>query len=188
MLKREYRELANILERSIKRYEVLLEKQYNVGQFLTRDEIQWMNDFNNPERQIHGIYYKLRRVDDSYVDMILRKFDSLKRKEHGLKLVQKARTGRLSDGAARPGEADLDEFFETQHKDTDRLVNDVILAIHKKSGGINPSKMEGYVSRIRSKIESIKANSSNKQVHVKAAINRVTNQIEIFVDEPNQES
>jgi|GEM_PF-6185413 len=188
MLTKEHRELAEILERSIRRYEVLLEKQYNAGQFLTRDEIQWMKDFNNPERRIQGIYFKLRRVDDPYIDMILRKFDSLKRKEHGLKLVQKARIGKAVGETVSAGKREFDEFFETQHKDTDRLVNDLILAIHKKSGGINAAKMDGYINKIRNRIEEIKASKTDKEIHVKAAINKGTNQIEIFVDDPSKDS
>ena len=89
MLKGKNRELADLFEQYIRRYEVLLERMYNVGEVLTNDELQWMKDFNNPERQIQGIYYQLRRTDDPYIDMMLNRFESLQRKEHGLKMVQK---------------------------------------------------------------------------------------------------
>lgn len=182
MIKSKYRLLADELEQHIKRYEVLLERMYNSGEILTNDELQWMKDFNNPERHIQGIYYQLRRTDDPYIDMILNKFESLQRKEHGLKMVQKvrenARTSIEKDKGALPTEG----FFSSEHKDTDRLINDLILAIHKKSGGISPTVMDRFVTQIRNKVESIKQADTDAMVHIKAAVNRQSNQIEIVVE------
>jgi hypothetical protein len=182
MLKGKNRELADLFEQYVKRYEVLLERMYNVGEVLTNDELQWMKDFNNPERQIQGIYYKLRRTDDPYIDMILNRFESLQRKEHGLQMVQKVREKsghyNLQGKSVTPPES----FFEFQHRDTDRLVNDLILAIHKKSGGISPTVMDNFVTQIRNKVEDIKQSNTNTMIQVKAAINRNSNQIEIVVE------
>jgi hypothetical protein len=183
MLKGKNRELADLFEQYIKRYEVLLERRYNVGEVLTKDELQWMKDFNHPERQIQGIYYQLRRTDDPYIDMILNRFESLQRKEHGLQMVQKVRESSVHNNNLKGKSAtSLESFFETQHRDTDRLVNDLILAIHKKSGGISPTVMNKFVTQIRDKVEGIKKSNAATMIQVKAAINRNSNQIEIVVE------
>jgi hypothetical protein len=183
MLKGKNRELADLFEQYIKRYEVLLERMYNVGEVLTKDELQWMKDFNHPERQVQGIYYQLRRTDDPYIDMILNRFESLQRKEHGLQMVQKIRGSSIHNNNLKGKSAtSLESFFETQHRDTDRLVNDLILAIHKKSGGISPTVMDKFVTQIRDKVEGIKQSNAATMIQVKAAINRKSNQIEIVVE------
>ncbi|MBN2135082.1 MAG: hypothetical protein JW737_05085 [Acidobacteria bacterium] len=185
MFKTKYRTLADELERYIKRYEVLLERMYNVGDILTSDEIQWMKDFHNPERHIQGIYYQLRRVDDSYIDMILQKFDSLKRKEHGLKRVQAVRENYsrpAGQGGEPTGDGNYIEFYANSHRDVDTLVNDLVLAIHKKTGGINPSTMDRYVKQIRNRVQTVKNENVDSSIEVKAVINRSTNQIEIKVN------
>ncbi len=182
MNKAKARKLADQLAQQIKRYEVLLEKRYNVGEILTNDQIQWMKDFNNPERHIQGMYHQLKRFDDPYIDMILNKFESLRRKEHGLSMVQKTREGYA---ATRPGSSSQDgsvvEFYKGTHRDTDTMVNDLILAIHKKSGGINPSTMDRYVTQIRKKVNKMQEQEPGAQLGVKAAVNRGTNQIEVKV-------
>jgi len=182
MLKGKNRELADLLEQYIKRYEVLLERMYNVGETLIKDEIQWMKDFNDPERQVQGIYYKLRRTDDPYIDMILNRFETLQRKEHGLKMIQKIRENAKSRALKGKSATLTESFFESQHKDADRLVNDLILAIHKKSGEISPAIMDKFVTQIRNKVEGIKQSNANAMIQVKAAINRNSNQIEIVIE------
>lgn len=185
MLKGKNRELADLLEQYIKRYEVLLERMYNVGELLTKDELQWMKDFNDPERQVQGIYYQLRRIDDPYVDMMINRFDSLQRKEHGLQMVKKIRDNAESRSFKGKESAHHESFFEFQHKDTDRLVNDLILAIHKKSGGISPTVMDRFVTQIRTKVDSIKQSNSNAMIQIKAAVNKRSNQIEIDIEPIN---
>jgi hypothetical protein len=182
MIKSKYRDLADQLEQYIKRYEVLLERMYNAGEILTNDEIQWMKDFNNPERHIQGMFYQLRRTDDPYIDMILNRFESIQRKEHGLKMVAKVRESAILRANQEKGLLPTEGFFKTQHRDTDRLVNDLILAIHKKSGGISPAVMDKFVNQIRNKVESIKHSDSDAMIQIKAAINKKTNQIEIIVE------
>lgn len=188
MIKSKYRDLADQLEQYIKKYEILLERMYNAGEILTNDELQWMKDFNNPERHIQGMYYQLRRTDDSYIDMILNKFESLQRKEHGLKMVQKVRESALNRIERDKSPIQSEKFFETQHRDTDRLVNDLILAIHKKSGGISPTVMDKFVTQIRNKVESIKNSDSTAMIQIKAAVNKHTNQIEIIVESTDSSS
>jgi hypothetical protein len=155
---------------------------YNVGEVLTNDELRWMKDFNNPERQVQGIYYQLRRTDDPYIDMILNRFESLQRKEHGLQMVQKIRESSAQNNLKGKSATSPESFFEFQHRDTDRLVNDLILAIHKKSGGISPTIMDKFVTQIRDKVEGIKKSNATTMIQVKAAINRNSNQIEIVVE------
>jgi len=182
MIKGKNRELADLLEQYIKRYEVLLERMYNVGETLIKDEIQWMKDFNDPERQVQGIYYKLRRTDDPYIDMMLNRFESLQRKEHGLQMVKKVRENAESRALKEKSATLMESFFEFQHKDADRLVNDLILAIHKKSGEISPTVMDRFVSQIRNKVEGIKQSNANAVIQIKAAVNKNSNQIEIIIE------
>lgn len=171
------------MDRFIKRYEILMEKRYNVGEVLGRDEEQWMKDFHNPDRPVQGIYYQLKRVDDPYIDMILQKYDSLKRKEHGLKRVHEVRESYAGPGGAggEGGDSSRVEFHSQTHKNLDTLVNNVILAIHKKSGGINPNIMDRYVKQIRKKVEKAQNGAVGADIEVKAVINRSTNQIEVKV-------
>jgi hypothetical protein len=184
MLTSSNRRLAEELERLMKRYEQLLERQYNVGDMLTADEIRWMHDFNDPDRHIHGIYYRLRKVNDAYVDMILSRFESLKRKEHGLKQIKKIR----EEGSYRGAEQvkitaeGHEEFFNARHRDIDRLVNELILAVHKKSGGVSPTVMERYINQIRKKVDKIREIDSNAVINLRAAVNKKNNSIEIVVN------
>jgi hypothetical protein len=183
MQKAKYRELAGNLEREIKRYELYLERLYNVGDPLTRDEIQWMKNFSNPESNVQGIYKQLTRIDDPFIDMIISRFDALRRKEHGLKQIQKIRESSVHrDISGAPKQDNAEEFFSQRHKDADRLVSDLIFAIHRKSGGISPAVMDRFVDQIRKKIDTIKINNQDSNISVKAAVNKSTNQIEIIVD------